>query len=226
VAPAVVIGGGFEPVRLEIGIPWFVPPRPVRISLFVGLAKPAAIEELVESCVQLGADRIGFFASSAPLATGRRGGPSDGGFNEREVLRLSRIARESCRVSKRPRFCEITYRAFEPAELMEQAASQSCSIMVCDEAPLHSSEGSAASDGHAHLLGSVMGLDRKPGGVWIVIGPESGLSEEDKSQLARHAQLKGLTLEFVSLGSGILTVPNAARSALAQVDAALSLKKW
>ena len=183
------------------------------IDLFVGVSKPAALEDSVESAVQLGADRITFVetSKSQKFRTGNASG------NER----IQKIARESCRLSKRPWFCDV---ASEVLSLERIADSGMTAIFVCDEAPLHdlyhTAAGSPGQARHSALFHelSQLAIAQRNGKnlerIALVIGPESGFTNQEKIGLQDRARAKAVPLVFVSLGDRILTVPNAVRAAV------------
>jgi 16S rRNA (uracil1498-N3)-methyltransferase len=183
------------------------------IELFIGVSKPAALEESVESAVQLGADRITFVETSKTQKF--RSGSANG--NER----IQKIARESCRLSKRPWFCEVNPQIINIDHVVE---SNMAAIFVCDEAPLHdlyhSPPTSPATALHASLFNELTKLvsahrnGQALGRVAILVGPESGFANQEKSDLQVRAAAVHVPLVFVSLGYQILTVPNAVRAAV------------
>ena len=197
------------------------------VSLVLGLAKQAALEEACESAAQLGATDVLFLETSgSPRHAG-----AERGLRPRDVERLRRIVRESCRIAKRPWLCKLDPAPKGPAELVQQAAAQRAALVVCDEAPLHSPRmQNQAVDGHVHLVDHLRKLlapgrnpQDVPQGLMILIGPEAGLWPEDKTSLVQLSAAHGVPMHFVSLGDRILRVPNAARAALVLAEAAVML---
>jgi 16S rRNA (uracil1498-N3)-methyltransferase len=190
------------------------------IELFVGVSKPAALEESVESAVQLGADRITFVETSKSQKF--RSGNANG--NER----IQKIARESCRLSKRPWFCEVNPQIMLLDHVVD---SNMAAIFVCDEAPLHDlSHTAAGSPGQArhstlvHELSQIAAAQRngkKLERIALVIGPESGFTNQEEADIQYRARAKAVPLACVSLGDRILTVPNAVRAAVTLTAAVL-----
>lgn len=210
---------------------YFERPLPL-IELFIGASKPAALEESVESAVQLGADSI-TFVETAKAQKFRSGSAS--GYE-----RIQKIARESCRLSKRPWFCDV---ASEVRSLTGVVGSGVSAIFVCDEAPLHelyhtsatsetakSAAVRSAPARHSSLFNELTQLvmaqknGKKLERITLVVGPESGFTHQEKVDLQEHARAQAVPLVFVSLGDRILTVPNAVRAAVTLAAAVIANK--
>jgi RsmE family RNA methyltransferase len=210
---ATVVSSERNRVRIRVEERLFFERQFPLIELFIGVSKPAALEESVESAVQLGADRITFLETSKSQKF--RSGSANG--NER----IQKIARESCRLSKRPWFCEVDSEVWSLERVVDSGVT---AIFVCDEAPLHdlyhtaaSSPGPARHSTLFHELSQLATAQRNGKElkrIALVVGPESGFTNQEKVDLQDSANAKSVPLVFVSLGDRILTVPNAVRAAV------------
>jgi 16S rRNA (uracil1498-N3)-methyltransferase len=187
----------------------------VSVTVVLARARTAALEEVVESVVQLGATRVVIFDGGA-----RHRSEEALALKDREIQRLQRIALESCRVAKRAWLCDLDLGLRSAHEVLDLAKRQASVVCVCDEAPLHEAWTQPSAQ-HPHLVDAVeeaLKHQRSTGqtlrDIMVIIGPESGLPETIKRELRDGAKSSSLPLSFVTLGDGILTVPNAARAAV------------
>lgn len=184
-------------------------PSPGGISVFVGKARTSAIEEALESASQLGVSRFVVFSSEKSRNR-----------QQLKTDRLQKIARESARISKGVFLTKVDclpekegldalQQELENTIRLQREQKTHAQISVCDESPLH--EHLAP---HLHLLNR---LRQGPSLTFesIIIGPEGGLTTQERQALLHWATLAEADLQFVSLGRSILTVPNAVRCAAA-----------
>lgn len=179
------------------------------VTLFLGNAKPNAVEKSVESAVELGADEIYIVCGA---------GASRGEWSPSKIKRLERIVREACRVSKRTWGCPIHFDIQDWAQAMEKVHRMGASAYVCDEAPLHGRYFySSGVSNHRHLIEALAAHDNaRP--VALMVGSESGFNQDDKETITQMSIQFGQLAEFVSLGKNILTVPNAVAAAMAMTE--------
>jgi 16S rRNA (uracil1498-N3)-methyltransferase len=221
---ATVVSSERNRVRVRVEEQFFFERQLPLIELFVGVSKPAALEESVESAVQLGADSIRF------VDTAKSQKFRSGSSNANE--RIQKIARESCRLSKRPWFCDVASEVWSLERVVDTGLN---AIFVCDEAPLHdlyhSAAGSPGSARHSTLFHELTQLaaaqrnGQKLERIALVVGPESGFTNQEKVALQDSANAKSVPLVFVSLGDRILTVPNAVRAAVTLAAAVSYIQK-
>ena len=187
------------------------------IHLYVGRARQTALEESIESAAQLGCDQFCIVDTAKTSST-----PGKANRQNLRFDRLEKIARESVRISKSAWLPKITTSVFSTDEMLSQIGLLATPLFVCDEAPLHLGD---RSQHHRHLSQALSSLSvsgsLKPNQpIALLIGPESGFTEDEKRKMLEHtnSQTKDPVI-FVSLGNNILTVPNAVRAATALAGA-------
>lgn len=209
VALAVISEMTKKEVHLRVKRIWHPPPLTSSVEVFLGRAKNSAIEESVESASQMGATHFSLFHCQKAV--------------QRQSLhpeRMQKISREAARISKTAYLMRMSVQD-TPGLLLETLTeslvgreTERTLLLVCDESPLHS--GDLASQAPSLLSVLLLARAQKATRRLIVIGPEGGLVEQERTELISWAASRPLVeLHFVGLGPYILTVPNAVRSAVA-----------
>lgn len=196
----------------------YVPRRCGGTAVFVGKARTSALEEALESASQFGAERFVIFSSEKSQNR-----------QQLKIERLNKIARESARISKNVYFTDVDLLCDRPGllPLLEQfdqdinrheTMNMHMRIVVCDESPLHDHTST-----HPHLLDRLLhaGIQQtRPVQNALIVGPEGGLTANERQEILRWSTHRHADLHFVSLGEFILTVPNAVRCATVLAEAA------
>ncbi len=174
-----------------------------QIRLVVGKSKPSAMEDVIDSAAQLGANTISIFTSEkSPTRRALK------------LERLQKIAREAVRISKSAYFPQIENGPDLTLEGLIKQLPPNEPVFVCDESPLHDhSDNHTEPMGHTHLLEALQKLS-SCSALSIVIGPEGGLTQAECRTLQGCGAERPAPFCFVSLGTRILTVPHAVQSAV------------
>jgi 16S rRNA (uracil1498-N3)-methyltransferase len=146
--------------------PLWQPPRP-RLVMLLGMVKPAAMELLAQKLTELTVDEIRPFSALRSLTEA-------GGAKSERWERLAGQALKQCGAARAPRFI---YPPFPSAGLRE----------VLEQAPPPELEPALkilASESETITSLSALLPAQAPESVWVIVGPEGGLSGEE-SQLAQ-----------------------------------------
>lgn len=165
-----------------------VAPTARRVVLIQALPKGAKLDGIVRACTELGvrAIHLAFSERSVPQPDARRA--------EEKCRRLARIAKEASALAGSTDWPEIG----SPKPLLQVAAQapRSARRVVFWESSRQKIE-LALLDSHGPVLESNQE-------VWIVVGPEGGLSESE------IAALRGFGYRDATLGASVLRVETAA----------------
>lgn len=181
--------------------PSFVPKgESLRIHLIQSLPKGSKIDDIVRMCTELG-------VASIHLASSERSVPELGDRAAKRVERLSKIAREAARQSERATVPEI-HTPVSLADAAARAAADALKIVFWEDhrgdVAVHDV---AAREGAARDGAPLDGWQD----VWIVIGPEGGLSASEVRPLVDAGFI------LAGLGPTVLRVETAAPVAVALV---------
>ncbi len=170
------------------------------ITLVQGIAKGAAMDEIVQHAVELGVERI------IPLMTERTVVRLEASKESARVSRWQRIAQSAARQSQRSRVPDV-----EPpatiAALPERLAAADICIVLWEEPGADSLPAVLAS-----VDASVSGAESR---VALVVGPEGGLTAEEVAAMQATGAL------VASLGPSILRAQTAALAAVTLASYAL-----
>ncbi|MDD3336510.1 MAG: RsmE family RNA methyltransferase [Eubacteriales bacterium] len=174
------------------------PEAPAWAALWQGLPKADKLEWIVQKATELGAQEIWPVEMSRSIAKG-------GGKDEKKAERYRRIALEAAKQSGRARVPDVSsVRSFQSA--LNALEAFDLTLVAWEEE-------------HALPLSQAVGdyckRHGKPTRVLIVIGPEGGISEEEKALLASKGAVS------VTLGRRILRTETAGLCALSVLWTAL-----
>lgn len=172
----------------QVSAPRTVPREGPRVVLVLCQPKGHKTEDAVRVATELSVSAVRLAVSEHVVA---RPEPRRAA---RRLERLEKVAREAARQSER---------AFVP----EVAAAKSLAAVLA-EAPDHAQKIAFFARGDKPLMDALAPESRE---VWVVIGPEGGLSERDL------AELEGAGFARVGLGAGVLRVETAIPVALGLV---------
>lgn len=165
--------------------------------LVVGLPKPGALDEAVQSAVDSGADQLIFF--KADRTTSKQ---------EFRIEKLRKQVFEMTRITKAAWCLDISYEESLEAAIRQcqlKSMPEQLTLFVCDERPAHEAHPTPTQ----HLLQALK--EQLLSGWACIIGPESSFSAREYEHFAVLEQNE--KLEFVSLGPRILRTPAAVASA-------------
>jgi 16S rRNA (uracil1498-N3)-methyltransferase len=169
-------------------------PQARRLVLVQALPKGAKLDGIVRACAELGVDAI-------RLAESKRSVPRADGSTAQREQRLTRIAREAAALSGRAT-APLIVPPLPLLEVVSQAPPFARRLVFWE---------SSTERLEAALLDPqrpVLGIDEE---VWVVVGPEGGLSAEE------IAALKGYGYREATLGPFVLRVETAAPLAVGLV---------
>jgi 16S rRNA (uracil1498-N3)-methyltransferase len=166
-----------------------------RIVLIQALPKGAKLDGIVRACTELGvyAIRLAFSERSVPRPESQRA--------EERCRRLARIAKEASALAGRSGSPEISFAT--PLLDVAAQAPESARRVVFWESSTQKLEVALADPGRPEL-----GVKED---VWIVVGPEGGLSESE------IAALRECGYRDATLGTSVLRVETAAPLAVGLV---------
>ena len=193
-----------------------------RVHVFLGMPKPATLEEVAALVSELGASSLHVFRSARTQFK-----------NDPKLEKLQRQSREALRINKGAFATEVfCYNSFselaaipllqrgqQGAEPVGENVEKRTVHFLCDESPLYSPDKSSV---HNHLLGALQNhLKTSPGttDVGIFVGPEASFSEAERSQILALTRATPVTL-----GARILRVPTAVSAAVSLALGALEVK--
>lgn len=176
-----------------------------RVVLVQALAKGDRAERAVEQSTEFGVDAIAPWESAYTISRWRGKGTNGDENVAKGVAKWQRIAREASKQSLRAHIPEVT-QPLLMAELCELAAGES-NVVV-----LHPRGERTLSSWAAEISG------QDPRDIYLVVGPEGGLSDAEIDRLA------GAGAEILLLGSTVLRTSSAGPAALAIVNVALG--RW
>lgn len=175
------------------------PEPPAQVTLWQGLPKADKLEMIVQKATELGAWEI------CPVEMTRCVAKADKGGKDKKQERLNRIALEAAKQSGRAHVPAVT-----AVQTLKQAARQ---LAEFDLVLLPWEEEHAMSVSRA--VGEYCRLNGMPAKVLIIIGPEGGISTEEKEMLAANGAVS------VTLGKRILRTETAGLCAVSVLWAAL-----
>lgn len=169
-----------------------------QVHVFLGLPKPAALEEVVTSISELGASSLHLYRAARSHFR-----------NEPKIEKLQRQCRESLRINKSAFAMDILYHS-DYSSLKASSYFQNCSVIfLCDESLVSYNQ---QKTGHVHLLDALTQYIKtkcQNGNIGIFIGPEASFSPDEIVKIMSEPKVTA-----VSLGLHILRVPLAASAAV------------
>jgi len=183
--------------RCNVGDHETITARARRLTLVLAVPKGKKLDTMIRMVTELGVHAVKLAITERTIAR------PDQERGEHRVERLQRIAEEACAQSQQTHVPTIT----APRALLDvcrQAPTQAWKLVLWEESttPLDV----ACFGGQPQLLDSAL-----PDDVWLVIGPEGGLSA------AEIAALAGVGFVHATLGPTVLRVDTAAVIAVGAV---------
>ena len=177
----------------------------VCVHVFLGMPKPATLEEVAELASELGATSLHVFRAARTQFK-----------NEPKLEKLQRQSREALRINKSPFATDVHCYSNLNALFAAQVLQKCGLVLLCDESPLYAPD---HSKDHAHMhnhIINVLQLHLKSSPqtlhVGIVIGPEASFTEEERAFFIENTKAIPVTL-----GARILRVPTAVAAAVSCV---------
>lgn len=162
---------------------------PCFITLYQCIPKSDKFDTIIQKAVECGVSRIVPVRSSRCIAVVK------GEKEEKRLERWNRIALEAAKQSGRGRVPKVM-----PPENIAVSAEKilaSCVGFACYE------------NEHGNMISDFLPVDKKPGDISFLIGPEGGLSEEEAALFRGHT---------CSLGNRILRTETASSFVLSSVS--------
>lgn len=193
VAAKIIPGEG---LAVEIGASEAVPPPVPEITLVQALAKGGRDEQAVEMCTELGVSQV--IPWEAERSVARWSGPK----RERGHQKWVNLTRAAAKQSRRAYVPEIL--PWRNTKMLgaqvEGAAGRGARVFLCDE------------EADVALPTVLTEMPEIPASVWLIVGPEGGLSAADRKLLQEAGA------ESVSLGENVLRSSTAGAAALVMVS--------
>lgn len=181
-------------VAFSVLEPIVVESLPADIVLCVALIKFDRLELLIEKATELGVSSLVIFAAARSEKGLQRAAPN-------RLERWKRIAREASEQSRRTTLPRIE----APVPFQQVLASAARCRLLLDEATTHP------------LLGALPSDPRRGDRVALIIGPEGGWTDSERTLMHEANWIS------VSIGDTVLRTETAALAALAVINAAWSL---
>lgn len=159
------------------------PKKKVRICLIASLIRTERLEWMIQKACECGCDEIVLFAAEHGVVR------DFGTRSDRKIARLNLIAREAC---------EQSYRQFPVSVTLLNHYEELLSYQ--SDATVYADLGN-----HKHLLHT---LGSKPSSVSVIVGPEGGFSDSERSFFQSHGIVP------VSLGKYVYRAETASIAAL------------
>ena len=185
-------------VEVEVLTRTVTPAPTPRVEVHQGLAKGDKVDGVIRHLVEMGVDRIVVFEAGRSVARW------DGARQAAAGRRWATIAREAAKQSHRA-WLPVLEGPLSGAEAAARAAAEVTGLGLGLVA--HPGAGSRLSD----VLGDRVASSGGPESVWVVVGPEGGLSDGEVATFAAAGAVP------VSLGPQILRTETASVVAAALV---------
>jgi 16S rRNA (uracil1498-N3)-methyltransferase len=183
---------GVEEVTVELLEVKNFPPREIRLRVLQALTKSDRAHECIELLVEAGVDEI------IPWQSKRSIGKWQEGSTREKWQEWARQAVKQSRRSWIPEIGELV------KDLNELPSDEDSLLLLFDEA------------GNKSLTDQIISKDRLRG-ITVIIGPEGGITEEEKQSFLERGALE------VRLGEPILRSAHAGAIALAAIQSALEI---